>query len=95
MGRHSFSFLPSLLSGVELVEAVTDDRDGQADNENPKDGTEASENLAKAGNRRHIPISNLEYKFVRNLNKLSCTVFPHENIIPNCGQICGIRGEIC
>lgn len=58
MGRHSFSFLPSLLSGVELVEAVTDDRDGQADNENPKDGTEASENLAEASNRRHIPISN-------------------------------------
>ena len=67
-GEQAFGFLlrlgalvllPPLLPGVELGEAVADDGDGEADDEDAKDGAEAAENFPKTRHWTHVSVSHL------------------------------------
>ena len=55
----TFVLLPSLLPRVELGEAVSDDGDGEADDEDAEDGAEAAENFPKTGHWTYVPVSHL------------------------------------
>ena len=55
----TFVLLPPLLSRVELGEAVADDGDGEGDDEDAKDGAEAAEDLAHAGDRTDVAVPHL------------------------------------
>lgn len=50
--------LPLLLPGVEFVEAVSDNGNGESDDQDTEYRTEATENLSKSCDRRHVPIAN-------------------------------------
>ena len=54
-----FVLLPPLLPRVELGEAVADDGDGEADDEDAKDGAEAAENFPKTRHWTHVSVSHL------------------------------------
>ena len=59
-------FLPALLPGVELGEAIADDRDGEANDQDTENGAEAPKNLAKSGYWTDITVSHLKQLKVRN-----------------------------
>ena len=51
--------VPPLLPVVELGEAVADDGDGEGNDEDAKDGAEAAEDLAHAGDRTDVAVPHL------------------------------------
>ena len=55
----TFVLLPSLLPRVELGEAVANDGDGEADDEDAKDGAEAAKNFPETGDGTHVSVSHL------------------------------------
>ena len=55
----TFVLLPSLLPRVELGEAVANDGDGEADDEDAEDGAETAKNFPKTSHRTHVPVSHL------------------------------------
>ena len=59
--------LPLLLAGVEFVEAVSDNGNGERDDQDTEYRTEATENLSKSCDWRHVPIANLNIHMRWNL----------------------------